>query len=39
MINVATDKNLWWIKANCLPEMRKDRVYKVIISLRKPGLE
>ena len=39
MIHVTTDENLLWVKANCLPEMRKDRVYKVIVSLRKPGLE
>ena len=39
MIQVTTDENLLWVKANCLPEMRKDRVYKVIVSLRKPGIE
>ena len=39
MIRVATNENVLWAKANCSSEMRKDRLYKVIMSLRKPGLE
>ena len=28
-----------YIRANCLPEMRKDRTYKIIIGLEEKGLD
>jgi len=32
-LSVADDDEFWWIKANCRPEMKKDKMYRMVVSL------
>ena len=34
-LSVVYKDEYWWIKADCRPEMKKDKMYKMMISLCK----
>ena len=38
-IEIGKSEECIFIRSNCLPEMRKDRVYKVVISLHKDSFD
>ena len=38
-IQVASDEEKVFLHAVCLPEMRKDRMYKLLMSMNKEGLD